>query len=270
MKKLSFLTVLIAAITFAACGGNKAAQQEAEEADSLKSFEQEQIEASIKLNFDSLASEIARLKQLPLVEKNGLIELTDEERQVKPNYLLDLSIVETAMTLSEKYRVLSAIEVDREIALLYGLPLDDYDKAIAKLLADINDPSFEVLDSEASIYECSQALYNAMDENGRINFYWQLVSAALVEQLYIVTRNTDKFLASFDDEAASNVSLRIILIQDAINRLTEYDPELLPVAEAIDPLSVINAVTVAEFKQQLTEVMDQVAAARQALIELEY
>ena len=270
MKKLSFLTVLVAAITFVACGGNKSAQPEAESPDSLKTFEQEQIEASIKMNFDSLASEIARLKQLPLVQKDGMISLTDEERQVKPNYLLDPSIVETAMTLSEKYRVLSGVEVDREIALLYGLPIDDYDKAIAKLLADINDPSFEVLDNEASIYECSQALYYAMEQNGRINFYWQLVSAALVEQLYILTRNTDKFMASFDDEAASNVSLRIILLQDAINRLTEYDPELLPVAEALDPLTVINAVTVDELKQQLVEVMDQVAAARQALIQLEY
>jgi hypothetical protein len=91
-----------------------------------------------------------------------------------------------------------------------------------------------------------------------------------VEQLYILSQNVDKFMAAFDDEAASNVSLRIILIQDAINRLTEYDPELLPVAEAIDPLAVINAITVEEFKSQIVEAGDQIAQARQALIELVY
>jgi len=269
MKKLSFFAVALAAMAFAACGGNKSAQTE-ENSDSLVVFEQQQIEAAIKMNFDSLAAEVARLKQLPVVQKNGMIVLTDEEKQVRPHYLLDLSVAEEAMTLAEQYRVLSALEVDKEVAALYDLPMEGYDKAIAKLVADINDPSFKVLDSEYSIYESSQMLYDAMNENGRINFYWQIVSASLVEQLYIISQNADKFLASFDDDAASNVSLRIILIQDAINRLTEYDPELLPVAEAIDPLVVINATTVDEFKKQIVEAGDQIAQARQALIELVY
>ena len=82
--------------------------------------------------------------------------------------------------------------------------------------------------------------------------------------------NRVNLLAAFDDDAASNVTLRIILIQDAINRLTEYDPELLPVAEAIDPLSVINASSVAELKEQMGQAKDQITEARQALIELIY
>ena len=57
MKKLSIFAVAFAAIAFAACGGNKCAQN-VEDADSTKSFEQEQIEASIKMHVDSLASEI--------------------------------------------------------------------------------------------------------------------------------------------------------------------------------------------------------------------
>ena len=57
MKKLSILAATFAAIVFASCG-NKTAQN-AESADSVvKSFEQEQIEASIKMHVDSLASEI--------------------------------------------------------------------------------------------------------------------------------------------------------------------------------------------------------------------
>lgn len=267
MKKFAFSAAMLAVMTFAACGGNKSAQP-AEETDSIKSFEQEQIEASIKLNFDSLASEVARLKQLPIMQKNGTIVLTDEEKKVKPAFLLEPSVADETMTLSEEYRVLTALQIDREIADLYGLDISSYDKGIAKLVADINDPSFKVLDSEYTIYESSQMLYDAMNENGRINFYWQIVSAALVEQLYIITQNSEKFLAGFDDDAASNISLRIVLIQDALNRLTEYDPELLSVAEAIDPLTVINAVTVEELKAQLAEAGDEIAEARQALIEL--
>lgn len=106
-----------------------------------------------------------------------------------------------------------------------------------------------------------------MEENGRINFFWQIAATALVEQMYIISENTDKFLTAFDDNAASNVSLRVILIQDALNRLTEYDPEIIPVAEAFDPLTVINAVTVAELKDQLNDAKDEIAAARNSLLD---
>ena len=52
MKKLSILAATFAAIVFASCG-NKTAQN-AESADSVvKSFEQEQIEASIKMHVES-------------------------------------------------------------------------------------------------------------------------------------------------------------------------------------------------------------------------
>ena len=105
-----------------------------------------------------------------------------------------------------------------------------------------------------------------MNENGRINYFWQIVSTALVEQLYVVSQNTDKFLSAFDDETASNMSYRMILIQDAINRLTEYDPEVTPVAEALEPLNVINATSVSELKEQLESAKDQIAAARQSLV----
>ena len=74
------------------------------------------------------------------------------------------------------------------------------------------------------------------------------------------------FISAFSDEAAANTTFRIILLQDAIDRLTEYDPEIAPVAEAIKPLTVLNATTVDELKAQLSEAKEQIAAARNALI----
>jgi hypothetical protein len=267
MKKLSILAVAFAAMTFAACGGNKTAQT-AEQDDTVKTFEQEQIEASIKMHLDSLSSELSNLKQLPIVSKDGQLSLTDQEKQVKPDYLLDLSAADNAMTLSEKYRVLSAIQVDKAVAKLYEMPLDDYDKTIAKLAADINDPSFKTVDDSSNLYETTQALYDTMNSNGRINYFWQIVTTSLVEELYITSQNTEKFIGSFTDEAAANVTFRIILIQDALDRLTEYDPDLSPVAQAIAPLSVLNATTVDELKAQLVEAKEQIISARNALVNL--
>ena len=105
-----------------------------------------------------------------------------------------------------------------------------------------------------------------MNENGRINYFWQLAAASLVEELYIVNQNSDKFLSTFNDEAAANVTFRIVLILDALNRLSQYDPEIKPVAEAVAPLDVLNATTVDELKSQLAEAKENIENARKALI----
>ena len=266
MKKLSILAIAFAAIVFAACGGKKS-EQAAENTDSLKSFEQQQIEASIKMHFDSIASEIGKLKQLPfLSEGDDGLKLTKEEKQVKPDYLLNPSVAEEATTLAEKYRILSALNVDKKIAALYEMPTEDYDKAITKLVADINDPSFKAIDDTNTLYETSNTLYDAMNENGRINFFWQMASAALIEELYVANQNPDKFLSTFTDEAASNVTFRIILILDAINRLAQYDPDIQPVAKALAPLDVLNATTVAELKDQIAKTKEQINEAHKAII----
>ena len=266
MKKLSILAIAFAAIAFAACGGKKSAETEAA-ADSLKSFEQSQIEASIKMHFDSIASEFSKLKQPAfLQESNGGITLSKQEKQVKPTYLLAPAVAEEATTLAEKYRILCALSVDKKIASLYEMPTNDYEEAITKLAADINDPSFKVLDNAGNIFETSNALYDAMNENGRINFFWQLASAALVEDLYIASQNTEKFLSTFDDEAAANITFRIVLILDAVNRLSAYDPDIKIIADAVAPLDVLNATTVAELKSQLAEAKEKIEAARKALV----
>lgn len=266
MKKLSILAVAFAAVVFAACG-NKTANN-TESADSVKSFEQEQIEQSIKMHVDSLASEIGKLKQLPFLQKDndGTFKLTKEEKQVKPDYLLDPATAEEATTLAEKYRILSALNVDKKIATFYEMPTEDYDKAITKLVADINDPSFKAIDDANTLYETSTTLYDAMNENGRINFFWQMASAALIEELYVANQNPDKYLSTFTDEAASNVTFRIILILDAINRLAQYDPDIQPVAKALAPLDVLNATTVAELKDQIAKAKEQINDARKAII----
>jgi len=246
MKKLSVFAVAFAAMVFASCGGNKS-NQAPEQTDSIKSFEQSQIEAAIKMNVDSLASEIGKLKNLPIIAADAkeTFKLTKEELQVKPDYLL---------------------EIDRKIAALYEMPTEDYDKAITKLTADINDPSFKDLNENNPVSETTQALYDNMEKNGRINYFWQIAAASLIEQLYVINQNSDKFLTAFDDEAAANVTFRIVLIQDALNRLSEYDPEIKPVAEALTTLESLNATTVSELKSQLAEAKEKIAAARKAII----
>ena len=268
MKKLSFFAVALTAMVFAACG-NKTAQN-TESADTIvKSFEQEQIEASIKMQFDSLAAEVGKLNMAPFLESdgNGGLKLTKEELQVKPDYLLAPSVAENATVLAEKYRILAALGVDKKVAKLYEMPLDEYQTAITKLAADINDPSFQKIEDNSSIAETTEDLYNAMNENGRINYFWQVASASLVEQLYLANQNSDRFLSTFTDETAANTTFRVVLILDALKRLSAYDPEVKTVYDALAPLDVLNATTVSELKNQLAEAKDKIDNARKALIQ---
>ncbi len=268
MKKLLFLAVILAAGVFASCGGKKSAKSSSVTNDSIKTYEQQLIEETIKMHLDSLAAEIGKLEQLPFQQSGakGIIKLTEEELKVKPDYLLSPSLAENMTTLAEKYRLLSALVVDRRIARLYEMSTDDYDAAIKKLMAEINDPSFKDIDDEDNLSESTEALYTSMDKNGRINYFWQMAATSLIEQLFLVNQNADKFLSALDDETAANCTFRIVLILDALDRLTEYDPDIEPISKALQPLEMINATTVNDLKLQIEEAKNDIISSRQTML----
>ena len=266
MKNIKFILVAAAIAAFAACGGQTKSQTEGK--DSVKCFEQEQIEASIRVQLDSIASVIRNLESLPMLEqtKNGKIVLTDEEKQVKPDYLLDPAVADEALTLSEKYRTLVALSIDQAVAELYDMDVTGYNESTAKLIADINDPAFRIFSEKGEDVLESQEIYDAEAAAGRLNLFWQAVATSLVEQMYILTQNTDKFLPCFDDEAVANLTYRIALLQGAIDRLVAYDPDLVEVSEALSPLYNLNSLTVDELKKDLESMSGEIAAARNNLV----
>ena len=57
-----------------------------------------------------------------------------------------------------------------------------------------------------------------------------------------------------------------MLLTDAVARLAEYDEEIVPVAKAIEPLMVLNAISVDQLKAQVAEAKEEIDAARNALL----
>ncbi len=271
MKKfLSYVSIAALAVCVLSCGGNKKAKQAEAEAPAEKSMVEQQQEEYIKMQIDSLSAEMLRLKPLDFVKKtnDGSIVLTDKEKQVKPEYLVSASAINDLQTLSQKYRAAALIYVDKEVADLYEMTstVSDYDKALTKLYLDINDPKLKEIFSSEETAEAMDAFYQACKSNGRTHFFWDVCAAAIVEHIYIASQNSEKFLASFDDDSASEFTLQIALLTIAINDLAEINPEYTEINEALQPLGVINAISVDQFREQLAEVKSEVALSRAALL----
>ena len=69
MKKLTLVIAIFTAMLFAACGNKTNADNSGQDSDTVvKSFEQQQIEASVKMQLDSIAAEISSKKFTPLYQ----------------------------------------------------------------------------------------------------------------------------------------------------------------------------------------------------------
>ena len=265
MKKLTLVFIALTAMVFASCGNKTNANASGQDSDSIaKSFDQQQIEASVKMHLDSIAAEISTKKFTPLYQaiNNGEIKLSADEKKVKPTYLLEPSATNDLQTIIQKYAAFSILNTDKAVAALYEMDTTDYETAIAKLLADINDPALEKIQGKGTFQQIEKEIYEAEEKSGRIHFFWTATCAATIEQLYVASMNAEKFLEGYDDEDVANITFRIVLILDAIDRLSVYDAEIQGLADAIQPLKKINATTVDELKKELAGIKDELAEAR--------
>lgn len=267
MKKFTLAIVAFAAMVLASCGGSKP-QQEVAEQDSVKTFEQAQLESAVKMHLDSLSTEINE-KQFAAIEENikaGKIKLSDEEKKVKPTYLLSPAVAQDLASIGQKYAVMAMLAADKEVAGLYDMEVKGYDEAVAKLAADINDPALKKAEETTSAIEKNKVLYKEMDAEGRINFYWILTSAATVETIYVMSQNIEKYCAGYTDEQISNITFRLFCIIDALDQLSVYDPQVQGIAEALNPLKELNATTLADFKKELESAKGKIEASRAAFL----
>lgn len=273
MKKVSIILMAVAMVAFTACGNKKKSAQQAD-GKAEQSFEQVQLEAHIQMQVDSIAAMFAKKMPMPgggmLID--GKVVLSDKEKQIKPDYLTDVQSALQTTTLTQKYHAIAMLTIDRFVAIAYDMDVTEYDQAIKKILTDINDPAFKMLTENGKnttseqISGMYQNFYDAEVKNGRINLFWELSGALLIENLYIISQNIDKFMPLFTDQDASDFTLRIFLINQSVEQLVAYYPELATLSKAMQPLNVLNAMDTAEFKSQLLEMKGQLEVIRGSLL----
>lgn len=273
MKKIAIIlaAAAFAVIAMPSCKNNKKTAEEAE--DYSQTTAQELNTEALKVDMANLVASAKRIKAVPFLKssQDGKIQLTDKEKMVKPDYLISKSVIEGLVGLNQKYRAVGILTSDKSIADLYEMPTADYNEAIVKLLTDINDSALTdfytlpPLDIETNT-EAFGIFVDEEKEAGRLNFFWEGVSAGLVEQVFLLTRDIDRYMPMFTDELANDITFNFVCVHDGLTKTVDATPEMASLNEILEPLYVINAATVDQLKEQLTSLKDQIATAREDLL----
>lgn len=275
MKKIAFLFVTLALL--ASCTGNKSQQQTTTEEtqvaskratkDLNESFEEQQIRAGMSVQLDSLTAAWLRVGKSPLkvnMQEKKFV-LNEEEKMIKPDYLMDPAEVMSKLeTLSLKYRALAVFSDEKEIADLYDMP-DVYSEPITLLAADVNDPAMKYA-LETSFDSLNVAdIYAIEEQYGRVNYFWEAAATMTIEHLYILTKNQEMYLKNFTDKDAEDITFRVVLLLDAFEELSDYNHELRRLYNLLRPLEVLDAITVDQLRGQLTQMKKEIEQARATL-----
>ena len=267
MKKFTLILLAVALIAAPSCNNQNKKKAAEGEAQTEATKEQKMAAELLSANFKQMIEDSKQMKPAPFIQgKNGSIKLTDKEKMAKPDYLLDASASSALVTLTQKYRAVGMYSIDKEVARLYDMPVDKFDEALTSLAAGINDPAFnefsEKVKGTKAVGEVFSKLLDDEIAAGRANFFWEGTAAAMVEQLYVMTRSIDKFMPMFDDQAASDLSYDFICIHEGIKQMMEYYPEMESLNKIIEPLYVINAISVDQLKSQLVELKGEIEVIR--------
>lgn len=265
MKRFTTILAIASICLFAvSCGQGKNAKKVETEAKSEAELNQEEL---IRIHLDTLSNDLANLQAMGVIAnvKDGKIVLTEQEKKLKPDYLLDPAFADNLQTLSQKYRAISMLAADKEIAKLYDMSTTAYDKALVKLYADVNDPGLKTVVDSPDFFGSLKEYYAACKENGRIELFWDACASAIMEELFIASQNTDMFLAGFNDEQASNISYHITLLSIAVEDLAAINPEYESLNESMQPLVVINAISLDQLKEQLAQMKAEISSTRMVL-----
>ena len=166
--------------------------------------------------------------------------LTDEEKLVKPDYLLDPAQTSGLVTKSQKFAALAILSSERTIREAYGMPVEKSVEAQARLALDINYPfhNNELKDLKTS--DKIRRFYEVCKERGELAYFWKLNSAFMTEFLYLMVYNPDLFLNNITDEQWSSFRKRYDSFLSTVRILAKYDEEIASIVNIINETNSVS------------------------------
>lgn len=222
---------MVAAMTVSCKNNNKKAAKTAE-------ANAEVVEAAKTILADDVLAKIDELAQTFADEAGKFVPediissaLTEEEKLIKPDYLLEASQANEMVTRSQKLNAFAILLIEHHIRVAYGMPTEETDEVLARFSAEVNDPvSFED-EMNLTPAEKTKMAYKAHKERGDIASYWQFALALQTEADYLISRNPDVFFRNLNEDQYASLSKRFSTVMNAVKTLAEYDPE---VKQALD------------------------------------
>jgi len=171
------------------------------------------------------------------------LELTEEEKMVKPDYLLDPSFASTLVTKSQKVNALAIYLTDLAVRKIYDMPLEETREVIAKLAAQLNHPidADFVSDLEIPVSEKIKKEYEACKERGDLAYFWQFQNATVGEVTYVLAQNPKLFFSKITEEQWQAFMKRGDEKNDAMRELAKYDEEMADVLKVFNQNRVVSS-----------------------------
>jgi len=210
----------------ASCKNNKTTEPTPEEIQAQKVA----LADSVLAQIDAFASEYITSYE------NGVrlhtFELTETEKLIKPDYLLDPKAANTFATKSQKVNALAIYIVDYGVRKIYEMPLEEAKEAIAKLAVDVNFPfDTDQYEANAPLSERIKAEYKECKERGDLAYFWQFENAIIKETYYIIVQNPELFFNKITEEQWQEYIKATNKKNAAMRELAKYDEEMADVLE---------------------------------------
>jgi len=192
----------------------------------------EDIQTQKQALADSVLSDIDTLADLYFEAASNCfmlksMELTDAEKMVKQDYLLDPSVANTLVTKSQKINALAAYSVDYSVRKIFGLPCEEVKEVITKLASEVNHPiDMDLFMSDSPTSEIVKQEYKICKERGDLAYFWQFQFAIIAETSYVILNNPELFFSRITEEQWQAYRSRNEAIVEAISELAQYDEEM--------------------------------------------
>jgi len=177
----------------------------------------------------SIVDEIAE-KYISISDTADLLKyitLSESEKMVKPDYLLDPSEVNNFFTKEQKINALGIYYTDYFVLKLYEMPTDATLEAMNKLVADLDFPfEKDFMSKHESASEVLKEEYRLFKERDEIGYFWQLVNSTLSETDYIISQDPELFYNYIPYEANVANNNQWVYFLNVIKQLAQYDEDI--------------------------------------------
>lgn len=169
--------------------------------------------------------------------------MTKDEKLARPDYFMDPSKASEWLTYNQKIFGLSYLVIDLQFRPVYGLPTEEVEAAIAKLVVDLNFPINTEDMKTKTLSEKVKTVYNCVKEKGEIEVFWKFAVGSMTEFDYILSQNPEPFFRNVTSEQLTNVQHRYSDCVKAVKELANYDEEIATAYNTINEntLSLFNA-----------------------------